>query len=269
MLALEEAGGPQRAMARGLGGTQNVSAQAAPSATASAPQLPSVSSVHPLRRAASFSSADRQSAQRHWQTTLRDRLGTPGEAPGRDQLPSLYDRPSYISAMRPPTSNSAPPSTAGPSASIVAWFAQFRCESCGRIPLSLDAKFCSSCGYPLEIKVPTELQAQAQAAAAGGSQASKAKPVEEKQNATGAREGDVRLRARSFGAAHKGADRRDRALDAAQRAATGLLAPRADRRMKGLPSRPSRAPEAGSQLPWSQRESQVALWLDNIKPRIP
>lgn len=258
--------------------------EAAPSATASQPQLPSVMSVHPLRRSASLSSADRTSAHRHWQSTLRERLGTPGEPPGRDQLPSLYDRPrpSVTSAMRPAScaSRSVPPSTAGPSASIVAWFAQFRCESCGRIPLSLDAKFCSSCGHPLEIKLPSELQAQvaqAQATASGGASPlsrqsiGRVKPIQEepsrtmvlpeRHNSTNAREGDSRPRHRALCVIRKGTDR-DGAEQQDLSGKAALLLARAGRSGKG-----ARHPRPQGFN--TKKESEVAVWLGNIKPRLP
>jgi len=258
-------------MSRCSGGLQNASAEGAPSLTASQALLPSVASAHPLRRTASLSSAERSSAHRSWQITLRERLGTPGAAPGRDELPSLYNRPSITSAMRPVSgaSRSCPPSTAGPSASIVAWFAQFRCESCGRIPLSLDAKFCAACGHSLEIKVPTELQAQVQAAqaqtAAVGSQAGKTKPLEEKQNSilqerqngNSFREGDPLPRQRQDRVSKRGA---------VQRAAMAqLLAKRGYTDGGQGQARPPRQPGGKD---WAARESQVALWLDNIKPRV-
>lgn len=256
-----------------------MSADGAPSATASQPLLPSVASAHPLRRSASLSSAERSTAQRHWQTTLQQRLGTPGQPPGRDELPSLYNRPSVTSAMRPVSgaSRSAPPSTAGPSASIVAWFAQFRCSSCGRIPLSLDAKFCMACGNSLEIKVPTELQAQVQAAQAetagktpaAGSQAGRTKPTQDRPmsviherppNGTGAREGEPHSRHRQ--------DRGNRRGTAQRAAMVQLLAKRGY--MDGCQGqgKPPRQPGGKDKKDWVTRESQVAIWLDNIKPRV-
>lgn len=260
------------------GGSQNASLEVC--STASQPQLPSVASVHPLRRSLSLTSLDRTSAHRCWQATLRERLGTPGEPPGREELPSLYNRPSIASAMRPPSCasfHSAPPSTAGPSASIVAWFAQFRCEGCGRIPLSLDAKFCSSCGHTLEIKLPTELQAQVAALNAGGgkgqSQSQSQPPpgklkviLEEQSNAE--REAkpacNARVRQRHMGVARKG-------IDGAGKFDRLLVQSKAERSSKGpgRQSRPGVRSSGGREKDWAARESQVALWLDNIKPRAP
>jgi len=127
--------------------------------SASQPALPSVSSLCERRRATSLSNTEQASAAARWEATLRERLGTPGQPPGRDVLPSLYDgsrrtqRPG-ASAMVPASGQSrcsAPPSTLGPSASIVAWFAQFQCEKCQKIPMSLEARFCCSCGEPLPL----------------------------------------------------------------------------------------------------------------------
>lgn len=234
-----------------------------------------------MRRTASLSSIERSTAQRHWQTTLQERLGTPGQPPGRDELPSLWDRRSNNSAMRPMPCGSSV-STAGPSASIVAWFAQFRCESCGRIPLVLDAKFCMACGGPLEIKVPSELVAQMQALKpapnASASQLSKAKPSQDRQPGPSAREG----RSLSLGAPHPPVRKGERAPPIS---AAGMLVARAERKGKAVkqamlaeaaaanrllaqgPGRPPRPPPVGKD--WAARESQVALWLDSIKPRMP
>mmetsp|Transcript_30128 Transcript_30128/g.48588 ORF Transcript_30128/g.48588 Transcript_30128/m.48588 type:complete len:237 (+) Transcript_30128:56-766(+) len=226
--------------ARGCGGSQSAVAL---SASAAQPTLPSLASARPLRRAVSLSTADRKNAQRHWETTLRNRLGTPGEPPGRDCLPSLYNR--SPSQLRPPSgfTNAPPPSTIGPSASIVAWFAQFRCAKCSCIPMALDAKFCSSCGHPLAIVLPPELQAQVDAAAriSKGSQSGKTKPLIE--------DSEIRVRSHSTGAAR---DRDQRAVrDASLRAQRGN----------------SIQSKRGKPIAWTTRESQVAQWLGNIKPR--
>lgn len=231
----------------------------ADSASASAPQLPAVSSVYPLRRTASLTSVDRSCAHRCWQSTLRERLGTPGHPPGRDELPSLYNRPSQTSANRPVsgTSQSAPPSTVGPSASIVAWFAQFRCESCGRIPLSLDARYCSSCGHSLNIIPPDVAEyAAAERSEENRSGVQREFPIGKKGVAPveGSRREDSR-RPRS-------ASRR-----AGAREGGGGLEDGQKHRTKS--GRPPRAPGGGQHLPWAARESQVAVWLGNVKPRMP
>jgi len=249
-----------------------VSADGLPSGTTSQPLLPSVTSAHPMRRSASLCSAERSTAHRRWQVTLRDRLGTPGEPPGRDELPSLYNRPSVASAMRPVSgaSGSAPPSTAGPSASIVAWFAQFRCEKCGRIPLSLDAKFCAACGTNLAIKVPTEPQAQVQAAqaeagkAVGSSQAGRSRPLEDQQKGVlhDRHHCDPDPSQRPERISKKGVvERRDRAALATLLEKRGYMPDGS----KGQ-GRPPRQPNGKD---WAARESQVALWLGSIKPRVP
>lgn len=110
-------------------------------------------SAYPLRRTFSMTSADKQGATRCWQVTLRERLGTPGRPPGIEELPSLYD-PKRERLPASGMSRSRTPSTVGPAPSIVAWFAQFRCEQCGRIPMSMDAQVCLQCGAELTIPVP-------------------------------------------------------------------------------------------------------------------
>mmetsp|Transcript_64095 Transcript_64095/g.198496 ORF Transcript_64095/g.198496 Transcript_64095/m.198496 type:complete len:242 (-) Transcript_64095:230-955(-) len=215
-------------------------------ASMSAPTLPSVSSAYPMRRAPSLSSREASSADAQWQTMLRGRLGSPGEPPGRDALPSLYDPDRAPPRPASGMSRSVPPSSVGPSASIVAWFAQFQCESCGRIPTSLDARFCFCCGQPLPLpELPTT-------AAAG--------------SACGSRPPDGRA-----------------ANDAARSArpsprAEPRDAPRARCRGKppaAAPARPPRPPAASNadahppRLQWKDRESQCAVWLGNIRPRRP
>jgi len=111
-----------------------------------------------------------------------------------------------------------------------------------------------ACGQPLEIKLPSELQAQVQAAKAtvggGGSQASQTKPLD-KRLVEDKRKADLPRR--------KGIDR-----DKTKERAAGLLA-KAEAQQRGGKARLSRPPGAKE---WAARESQVALWLDNIKPRM-
>eukprot|EP00439_Symbiodinium_sp_Y106_P066164 s3161_g10.t1 len=123
-----------------------------PGSSASQPLLPSVSSAQPLRRRSSLSSRQRASAAELWEATLRQKLGTPGPAPPREALPSLYEhRPAVASKV----AQSVVPSTVGPSASVVAWFAQYQCTKCGQVPTSLDARYCHNCGAPLPLpRVP-------------------------------------------------------------------------------------------------------------------
>lgn len=218
--------------------------------SASQANLPSVTSVYPLRRSVSLTSADRASAERNWQALLRDRLGSPGQPPGRDVLPSLYDRPerSRASADRPASraSGSQPPSTVGPSASIVAWFAQFQCEGCGRIPTSLEARFCFSCGQLLPLPpLPG-------GASGAGSKVSGNAP---------------KNLAAVAAAAEAQADRRRGAREGGGSEAQPTAPPAPDRRP---PRPPGKAADPRKpQVPWSTRESQVAVWLGNIKPRMP
>jgi len=116
----------------------------------SQPGLPSICSVQPLRQACALSShTDRQQAARQWDDMLKRRMGTPGEPPGRDVLPSLHAP--RASAKVSTALRSVPPSSIGPSASVVAWFAQFQCEHCGKIPTSLEARFCVGCGEALKL----------------------------------------------------------------------------------------------------------------------
>lgn len=133
--------------------------------SASQPTLPSVCSVQPLRRVASFSNDERRIIAGQWDDMLRQRMGTPGQPPGRDELPSLHDTRRKLAAASGKVSTavcSVPPSSIGPSASIVAWFAQFACERCGKIPTSLEARFCCGCGESL--RLPSKLPGSSQLA---------------------------------------------------------------------------------------------------------
>merc|ERR1719159_1261873 len=107
----------------------------------SAPRLPSVG----LReRAKSCLDSDAKASHlRCWERTLQERIGTPGPAP---DLPGLQ----YGTSQRLGTSCSRiSSSSVGPSASVMAWLVQFRCEKCFRTPTDADAKFCCSCGTEL------------------------------------------------------------------------------------------------------------------------
>jgi len=123
-----------------------------------APTGLTVASTHPLRRTVSLSSTQVRSAEGHWQDALRARHlgpgGEPGEPPGPEVLPSLWDP--QRAPPRPGTGalGSRPPSTVGPSASIVAWFAQFSCAGCGRMPMTPEARFCFFCGQHLPLQMP-------------------------------------------------------------------------------------------------------------------
>mmetsp|Transcript_68933 Transcript_68933/g.121866 ORF Transcript_68933/g.121866 Transcript_68933/m.121866 type:complete len:287 (+) Transcript_68933:13-873(+) len=262
--------------------------------SASQPTLPSVSSAQPLRRAASLTSAQKQSAAGLWQATLQKRLGTPGQPPPREHLPSLYDRGrgSNAAAARPVSgaSRSAPPSTVGPSASVVAWFAQFQCTKCMKVPTALDAKFCFSCGEPLPLpKVP--------AAVFGGTKSRLAENLGEVAAAAALEAGWAQT-AQTGGSRNGGQvavdDRAAQEAAPAQPQPDVQTQPQQAQHAKGIeeiPSnqrrrgyrggdvkpRPPRAPGHGGapsapggdkkHLPWGTRESQVAVWLGNIKPR--
>merc|ERR550537_1839400 len=83
--------------------------------------------------------------------------------------------------------------------------------------------------------------------------------MEERQTLSGGgREGDARLRQQASGASRRG----DRDGPAA-----GLLASRSTKSGKA-PGKPHRA-LGGKDKAWKTRESQVAPWLGNIKPRAP
>eukprot|EP00927_Polykrikos_kofoidii_P079907 TRINITY_DN76754_c0_g1_i1.p1 TRINITY_DN76754_c0_g1~~TRINITY_DN76754_c0_g1_i1.p1 ORF type:complete len:255 (-),score=30.99 TRINITY_DN76754_c0_g1_i1:90-854(-) len=241
--------------------------------------LPSVSSAYPMRRAASLSSANRESAEKCWQSTLRDRLGSPGKPPGADTLPSLHD-PKRVRRPASGMSRSAPPSTVGPSASIVAWFAQFQCDLCGKIPMALDAKFCSSCGQSLSSPVPA---ASALAALGGGGSGGNA------GGGGGTSPSQVGAEAVAGARAEAAAMPRSRSVSGLRGPDAAADAPSADRRSacrKQMPGAPPRKPDVpaarpprpptgspppgtGKPLSYGARESQVAVWLGNIRPRQP
>lgn len=243
----------------------------------SQPTLPSVSSAYPLRRAPSLTSREASSAEGHWQSLLRNRLGTPGEPPGRDALPSLYDP--NRAAPRPASglSRSVPPSSIGPSASIVAWFAQFQCETCGRIPTSLDARYCFSCGQPLPLP---ELPRSGAESACGVNRSRSAKDLGEVATAAEAaaaqeRRSDPGLRrGPQAGAPARTPTRRPGGGEGkCCEQGAGAVAANGAGRCKATPARPPRPPVGSNvdahhpRLHWKDRESQCAVWLGNIRPR--
>lgn len=240
-------GGRPRAAAEAMAGGD---ARRVPASSASQVNLPSVSSAYPMRRAASLSSLERNGAERAWEVTLRDRVGSPGPPPGRDVLPSLYDRGSQVGANYACSgvSRSAPPSTVGPSASIVAWYAQFQCEGCGKIPLSLDARYCSACGETLNLPMIPGM---------GGGNGSQCEANEPRADARGKREDGSRRRGNSGG---DGTPSRRGAT-----AARSALTPARPDKSK----RPPLPPGEHRPMGFAARESQCAVWLGNIKPRIP
>jgi len=133
--------------------------------------------------------------------------------------------------------------------------------------------------------VPTELQAQVQAAqalaeakgkgGASGSQGGRLKPIEEKPNSLllekhsgiRAREGDPIPQQRPDRASRRGAkQRKELGLILAKRGymdGDGCKAKLDTGQGQGKPPKQS----AGKDM--FARESQVALWLGNIKPRVP
>merc|ERR1719316_1683925 len=98
----------------------------APSRALSAPRLPSVvDSRDGVRPPKSCLDSDAQASHlRCWERTLQERIGTPGPSP---DLPGLQ----YGTSQRLGTSCSRiSSSSVGPSASVMAWLVQFRCENC-------------------------------------------------------------------------------------------------------------------------------------------
>mmetsp|Transcript_23472 Transcript_23472/g.54755 ORF Transcript_23472/g.54755 Transcript_23472/m.54755 type:complete len:240 (+) Transcript_23472:41-760(+) len=209
----------------------------------SQPRLPSVASTSPLRRVASLSSVERVSAIRQWEQTLKDRLGTPGPPLAADALPGLALRRSGLSALRP-DSGSAPPSTLGPSASIVAWFAQFRCTRCNQIPYVLDARFCAFCGEALPI--PGNML-----------------PAERPAVKTSLDDCPVPMATRTGGRGAR--PRQGQHVDGGG----GYAHARTANHNRGPSERRRGGAVRGQrdELPWAAKESQVAVWLGNIKPR--
>jgi len=278
--------GPLRAVARA--GPRPMGGDGRGAATASQPVLPSVVSSYPLRRVVSLSSRQTGDAAKAWQETLHRRVGVPGDPPGRDTLPSLYDKQRRTIAASG-VSRSAPPSTVGPSASVVAWFAQFQCQSCERIPTSLEDRFCSSCGQPLPLpQLPPgtgggrsgctaanlgEVAAAAAAAAERAARRPAAMSAGGPPATSGGGSAAEPVKALSDGAVGAGAV--GPAARQTLRHAGARRGP--DRGKKLWPSSesPGRRPRRGDEpkagwLPeksMKTREGQVAVWLGNIKPR--
>eukprot|EP00933_Yihiella_yeosuensis_P005941 TRINITY_DN110568_c0_g1_i1.p1 TRINITY_DN110568_c0_g1~~TRINITY_DN110568_c0_g1_i1.p1 ORF type:complete len:324 (+),score=54.21 TRINITY_DN110568_c0_g1_i1:56-973(+) len=302
------------------GGRTNGAVRSGISNVTSQPTLPSVSSVQPLRRSMSMTSAQKQSACGRWQETLQKRLGTPGQPPGRDVLPSLYDRrrgygQEDAAALREVSgaSKSLPPSTVGPSASVIAWFAQYQCTGCSRIPTQLDAKFCFFCGEALplprvsgavtggegsrlannlgEVAAAAALQAAGLignsgggAGGGGGSHAATEQPHQQQpQPQRQSQQQKQQLRSSASAPAAASAPtqgqqghspKRGRRTRGYRESRPGdqHAKPRPPH-TKGYAAIASAALVAQAQhqkeLPWNARESQVAVWLGNIKPRRP
>eukprot|EP00435_Cladocopium_sp_Y103_P041723 s411_g11.t1 len=291
----------------------------------SSPLLPSISSVQPLRRSTSLTSRQRVSAADHWEATLRRRLGTPGPPPERNEVPGLYDAPRLpmVRVLASGASKSAP-STVGPSASVVAWFAQYQCTKCGQVPTSLEARFCHLCGESLPLpRVPGAVTGgssrlaknlgEVAAAAAlevmqsedwkGRDRSSKVsakslpaeKPVDKESQRSNAEKEKVPAKEVQFSDSKSSPElkeikeikgpkkliehvqhavqhaRKDALKDIDGRCEPSLGVRKAksgrhgDGSKRMLPGRQGKAKE----LPWGTRESQVAHWLDNIRPRRP
>merc|ERR1719235_2956054 len=111
----------------------------------SAKRLPSIVELRTGSRASTscLDSNAQESAPRCWEATLQERIGTPGPAP---DLPDLQC--GTLTRLGSSCSRVSS-SSVGPSASVMAWLVQFRCEKCFRVPTSSDANFCSSCGAQL------------------------------------------------------------------------------------------------------------------------
>jgi len=259
-----------------------------PAASASHPTLPSVASAHPLRRSASLTGTAKLSAAKHWEETLRERLGTAGEPPGRDVLPSLYDPRRKAAAAQAAAvarhstcSRSVPPSSIGPSASIVAWFGQFQCESCGKIPMSLEARFCCNCGLPLPL--PTLPGCTGAAKSLGEVAAVAAEAVQRRGGETPANEAAAAAAAAPKGASCAGGASAAAAQQRGQEdRRSGTRKPRGGSRVagsvppgarppRGLPSKGKAFSTNAAQKPLTegQRATQLAAWLSEVKPRQP
>lgn len=253
--------------------------------SASQPSLPTISSVGPLRRVASLTSTERESAALYWQATLKERLGTPGMPPPPAALPSLYEGRLSGSAIRPAsvTRHSVAPSSIGPSASVVAWFAQYQCEHCGRMPTSLEASYCFSCGKPLPLpRLPgrgSEASRVAcnlgEVAAAAVMEASAEACHRELRGGTKSEPGATRPAAI---AVEQPLPQRKPETSPKRRARpqTGQPVPPIPRSVvnhgkgslaKRLLQKQAATGGPPQELPWATRESQVALWLGNIRPR--
>ncbi|CAE7428297.1 unnamed protein product [Symbiodinium sp. CCMP2456] len=216
--------------------------------------------------------------------TLRQKLGTPGPAPPREALPSLYEHRPVASKV----AQSAVPSTVGPSASVVAWFAQYQCGKCGQVPTSLDARFCHNCGAPLPLpRVPAVVTGEGSRVAINLGEVAAAAALEGIHQEGAMRGagggggslgsgGGSQLAARSEPNLHapQRSVAEDRPKDTPARSAAGKYdcPPKCRKRDGGkrllqAPGRPQ--PGRPKELPWGTRESQVAHWLDNIRPRRP
>lgn len=275
-----------------------------------------------LRRSTSLTSRQRVSAADHWEATLRRRLGTPGPPPQRDEVPGLYDAPRLpmVGVLASGASKSAP-STVGPSASVVAWFAQYQCTKCGQVPTSLEARFCHLCGESLPLpRVPGAVTGgssrlaknlgEVAAAAAlevmqsedwkgrGRSKVSATslpaeKPVDKESQRSNAEKEKVSAKEVQLSDSKSSPELKEinetkepkKLIEHVQHAVQharkdglkdvdghcepllGVRKAKSGRHRDGkrMPGRQGKAKE----LPWGTRESQVAHWLDNIRPRRP
>mmetsp|Transcript_14176 Transcript_14176/g.28025 ORF Transcript_14176/g.28025 Transcript_14176/m.28025 type:complete len:248 (-) Transcript_14176:158-901(-) len=247
-------------MQRSSGSRSSLSASKALQPSASAPSVLSLPSASPARRAPSLSSADAVSAVRRWQRTLLERVPSPGQPPGCDQLPSLYD--ARRSGPRPGTglSRSQPPSSIGPSASVVAWFAQYRCGACGWIPNALDARFCCSCGKALSLP-PLRAAVSETGASAAAVAVREAQELREAAAAASTASSNREVREHYM--------QRKETATPVSKLSTGTSSDLGKAR-RGLPPRPrGQGRDAKERLHWKDREAQVAVWLGDIRPRRP
>lgn len=267
----------------------------------SSPVLPSICSVQPLRRSTSLTSRQRVSAADFWEATLRRRLGTPGPPPPREAVPGLYDAPRL--PMASGASKSAP-STVGPSASVVAWFAQYQCTKCGQVPTSLEARFCHFCGASLPLpRVPGAVTGGSSRVAQNLGEVAAAAALEVIQSGHDSTGSRSKVSAKSLPDLRESKLEREvapvkvvklnereanepktlieetekietkkvrRDSKSGQQFELGSKVTKGRRHRDGgkrmqLPGRPGKNKE----LPWGTRESQVAHWLDNIRPRRP
>lgn len=245
-------------------------------------------SIRPLRRCSSLVSCDRQSAQSYWADTLRKQLGTPGPSPDPREVPGLrVYRSSDIGSENRGTRGGRAQSqgactrmslsTLGPSASVVAWMVQFRCENCNRIPQILDARYCAHCGCELprpEEALSSVVRQEPPAPAPTGG--TRAKAVDGTPTKAKAVEGCPPIgpqqsagRARSSSEAKlqsKLASSGEKLLQPVQSKGEKLLQPLVEAHGARKPSGPLGLAKMRP-LKWVTRESQLAQWMGVVRPR--
>jgi len=252
-------------------------------ASASSKEVPTsavgtiATSIRPLRRCSSLASCDRASVQNYWEETLRKQLGTPGPSPDPKEVPGLrrYRRSEVGSdeagrAQSQAACTRMSLSTLGPSASIVAWMVQFRCENCNRIPNVLDAKYCPHCGFelPRPDEAPSSVVRQEPRAPAptGGTKAkvidgpSPTGPQPGPQPGVGATRAEAKLKSKLASSGEKLIQslpsRRDKLMEP-------LVEAQKARKASGPSALAKMRP-----LKWVTRESQLAQWMGVVRPRL-